>query len=61
MWCRIDKINEDKLELITGGTSSISGTILNAFKSIVELLRGAGYSLGSGLRRIGENNLCPLE
>ncbi len=44
-----------------GGASSISGTILNAFKGIVELLRGAGYALGSSLRRISEGNLCPLE
>ena len=51
----------EKLETITGGTTSISGTILNAFKNIVELLRGVGYSLGSSIRRIGENNLCPLE
>ena len=61
MWGKIEKIALEKLETITGGTTSISGTILNAFKSIVELLRGAGYALGSGIRRIGEDNLCPLE
>lgn len=61
MWCKIENLDDEKLEQITGGTSTISGTILNAFKGIIELLRGAGYAIGSGLRRIGEDNLCPLE
>ncbi len=54
-------LNDKKLEEITGGTTSISGTILNAFKGIVELLRGAGYAIGSGIRRLQENDLCPLK
>ena len=55
------KIEEKELEEILGGNTSISGPIINEIKNVIKLLKDAGYSLGSGLRRIGENNLCPLE
>lgn len=55
-------INEDSLKDLCGGSSnSISGTIINAFTSIIRLLGDAGRGLGSSLRRIGEGNLCPLD
>lgn len=52
-------IKEDKLDKIKGG--NISGPIINAVVSIIEVLKNAGYSLGSGIRRIAEDNLCPLK
>lgn len=52
-------IKEDKLDKINGG--SISGPIINAVVSIIEVLKNAGYALGSGIRRISEDNLCPLK
>lgn len=54
-------INEDKLDNITGGNTTINGPIINAIISVIELLREAGHSLGSGIRRISENQVCPLE
>lgn len=54
-------ININKLDEIKGGTANISGPIINAIESIIEILKNAGYSLGSGIRRISENNLCPLK
>lgn len=56
----MQQITDYDLEKITGGTT-ISGTVINALKNIIELLQDAGYALGSGIRRISENNLCPLE
>ncbi len=53
-------LSNNTLEQITGGTT-ISGTVISALKNIIELLKDAGYALGSGVRRISENNLCPLE
>ena len=53
-------IKEEELNNIYGG-SSISGTIINSIINVIELLRDAGYSLGSGIRRISEKNLCSLE
>ena len=55
------EIEKDKLHQITGGSTSISGPILNGVIKIIEMIKDAGYSLGSGIRRIGENDLCPLK
>lgn len=56
------KIKEEKLDEITGGaTSMISGTIINAFVNVIKLLMEAGENVGSGIRRISEGDVCPLE
>ena len=55
------KIKEERLDTICGGTTSVSGPIINAVVNVIRVLKEAGYSLGSGIRRISENNLCPLE
>ena len=55
------KIDNETLETITGGNTSISGPIINAIVNVIKVLKDAGYSLGSSIRRISENNLCPLE
>ena len=52
-------ITEEQLNEISGG--AVSGPIINAFVNVIKLLRDAGYNLGSGIRRISENNLCPLK
>ena len=57
----MDKIEEKKLNQISGGDSSyISGPIISAIVSIIKLIRDAGYDLGSGIRRISEHEICPL-
>lgn len=53
------EINEKDLDKIKGG--NISGPIINAVVSVIEVLKNAGYALGSGIRRIAEDNLCPLK
>ena len=57
----MNRINEEKTTVICGGNVSITGPILTGLVSIIKVLKDAGYSLGSGIRRISENNLCPLE
>lgn len=52
-------INEKELDKIKGG--NISGPIINAIVSVIDAIKNAGYSLGSGIRRIAEDNLCPLK
>ena len=52
-------IKECQLDNIKGG--NISGPIINAVVSVIEVLKNAGYSLGSGIRRIAEDKLCPLK
>ncbi len=59
----MSKITSEKLETIIGGSSSsyLSGPIVNAFVNVMKLLMDAGSSLGSSIRRIAENNVCPLQ
>lgn len=53
-------LKEEELDSIYGGTT-ISGPIINAIVNVIKVLQEAGHSLGSGIRRISENHLCPLE
>lgn len=55
----IESKNEDLKELC-GGTT-ISGTVINGFVSLIKVLYDAGKSAGSSLRRMFDNNLCPLK
>ena len=54
----MEKLNEtEALDVVGGG---ITGTLINAFITTGKFIFSMGQSLGSGLRRIGSNNLCPL-
>ena len=52
--------NKEQDNLI-GGNTSVTGPIINAVVNVYKILKDAGYSMGSGIRRISEDNLCPLE
>lgn len=55
-------INNEELDSIKGGqVESVTGPIINAVVNVVKLLQDAGYSIGSGVRRMIENSLCPLD
>lgn len=51
----------ENMDTIYGGNTTITGPIITGLVSIIKILKDAGYSIGSGIRRISENNLCPLE
>ena len=55
------EIDECELDTINGGADSVSATVINALTNLIKLLQSAGYSIGSGIRRIGEGSLCPLD
>ncbi len=55
------EINDKQLDNIRGGNTTVTGPIISGLVSIIKILKDAGYALGSGIRRIGEGNLCPLE
>jgi hypothetical protein len=55
------EINKEQLNNLYGGATSITGQVLNAVVNVYKILKDAGYSMGSGIRRISEDNLCPLE
>lgn len=56
----MNKIDDEKLSSIEGGMS-FSSSLLNAVTGLFKLLIDAGRSLGSSVRRISEDKMCPLE
>ena len=54
------KKEKEELEKISGGDASITGPVINALVNIITLIHDAGYDLGSGIRRMAEDELCPL-
>lgn len=54
------KIEGSELDKICGGTT-ISSAVINAFTNIIKVLMDAGRSVGSSIRRITSDGLCPLE
>lgn len=56
----MNKIENQKLELICGGGTNITGTLVNAITDIIRVLYDAGHAVGSSIRRFKEKDLCPL-
>ena len=54
-------MSEENLDNTTGGNTTVNGPIINAVVNVINLLREAGYSIGSGLRRISEDKMCPMK
>ncbi len=54
------KLQEQELRKIKGGIT-LSGTLLNSFTSLLKVLLDAGRALGSSIRRLDENAICPLK
>ena len=57
----MEKINEEELDKIVGGTSTISGTVLSAFTTIIRFIYEVGEGIGSSFRRMSDGDLCPLK
>ena len=51
----------DDLDKIIGGSNYISGTIINSFVNVIILIMEAGKGVGSSIRRVAEDDLCPLK
>ena len=55
------KINDKDLLLIVGGATTLSGTILNQLNKLISILVDSGRTLGTSIRRIVEDKICPLD
>ncbi len=53
------ELNKNELLAIEGGVS-ITGTLISALTRAIETVLDYGRSLGTAIRRIGSNNICPL-
>ena len=56
----MDRVDDAFLDNVVG-RSSVSGTLMNAFTSIVKFIYEVGEGIGSSIRRISEGDLCPLK
>ena len=52
-------LDEEKLNLLSGG-ETITGTLVTALTSGVKALFDVGRSLGSSVRRLSSDEICPL-
>ena len=55
------EIEEKKQILIVGGSTTLSGTILNQLNKLIDILVDSGRTLGTSIRRIVEDKICPLD
>lgn len=53
------ELNKNELVCIDGG-ATISGTLISALSKGVNTILDMGRSLGTAIRRIGSNNICPV-
>ncbi len=55
------ELKEEKLCQTTGGATTITGTLVDAIVGVARTIYGFGQGLGSSIRRMAEDNLCPLQ
>lgn len=53
------ELSKQELLSINGGIN-ISGTLINSFVRGINAMLDLGRSLGTAIRRIGSNNICPF-
>ena len=55
------RLNNHELALVVGGFSfNLTGVIINALVNAGKFIFDTGRNVGSSIRRISGNNLCPL-
>ena len=53
-------LSKEELKKVSGGLD-LTGTLLNSFTSLIKVLLDAGRAVGSSLRRIEADAMCPLK
>lgn len=53
-------ISKQELKKIQGGLT-LTGTLINSISKLIEILIEAGERMGSAIRRIGSDSICPLQ
>jgi hypothetical protein len=54
-------IDDIKLEKISGGGTTVTGTLISAFGEVFRIFFEAGHAVGSSIRRMSDKDLCPLK
>ncbi len=55
----MSEIESNELSTITGG-ETVTGTLVSALTTGIKALFDIGKSLGSSIRRLSTDNICPL-
>lgn len=55
----MQELTKEELQVIEGGIN-ISGTLINSLMKGINTLLDLGRSLGSAIRRVQGNRVCPL-
>ncbi len=56
------KVETETLDNVVGGaTLSLSAGVINAIVKLVDIVFEIGGSFGSSVRRVTEDNVCPLD
>ena len=57
----LKEIDNKTLESLVGGSGNISSTLINALTNVIKFIYVVGTGLGSGVRRIIDNDMCPTK
>lgn len=57
----MNKVEKCELQMIEGGAVTFNASYLTALYKVSSLLFEVGKELGSSIRRISSNSLCPLK
>lgn len=57
----MNKISKSRLLKLEGGGDYVTGPIINALVNVVKFFMEAGHDVGSSIRRISSNKMCPLD
>ena len=57
----MEKIDDFSLEKISGGGTTVTGTLISAFGEVFRIFFEAGHAVGSSIRRMSDKDLCPLK
>ncbi len=55
------ELNQEELVQTRGGVSITSSSLINSFANAVKVLLDLGRSLGSSIRRIESDQICPIK
>ena len=55
------ELKEEKLNNTVGGGTTITGTLVDALVDVAKTIYGFGQGLGSSIRRLAEDSMCPLQ
>ena len=55
------KLEKEELKKIDGGALVFNATYLNALYKFSSLIFDVGKEVGSSIRRLSENKVCPLK